>query len=369
MKPKISITRHDVADALLAVFGMSETQKSGQDDGTVRVYTYDDIPADGDGEINGETGFISHKRIPKPVITARKKAVVVISILLLIGASLTIGFTTFGSAEETYEYCENIDGRGLCGWQLKYFSGASSITELHLRYAKDSDGSELKDRPLVACASFSASNSTYLKTIYIGPSVSFIGYWAFCNNSALENIFVDPENKSYCDVDGVLFTKDMKKLVCYPMGKKAESYVIPETVTAVGTVAFYKCEGLKFVTLPASLEIIEEMGFFGCSSLSGFSLPDGLKVIGKDAFSYCGSLPDIIFIPASVREIGTYAFFECGSIDMICLENRDGVTKIGDNWLPKIDKAMFKTRYPQVRYGVSVREFIDMTKREGAKDE
>ena len=150
MKPKISITRHDITDALLAVFGMSETQNSGQDDGTVKVYTYDDIPADGDGEINDETGIVSHKRIPKPIITVRKKSIIVISILLLIGASLTIGFTSFGSAEETYEYCEDIDGNGLCGWQLKYFSGASSCAELHLQYAKDSGGNELEDRPLIS---------------------------------------------------------------------------------------------------------------------------------------------------------------------------------------------------------------------------
>ena len=43
----------------------------------------------------------------------------------------------------------------------------------------------------------------------------------FYNCTSLEGFQVDNENKKYCDVDGVLYTKDTNELICYLEGKKA----------------------------------------------------------------------------------------------------------------------------------------------------
>ena len=87
------------------------------------------------------------------------------------------------------------------------------------------------------------------------------------------NIEVDSENEYYTVKDNVLFTKDMKKLVCYPWKEvtynnksKVEtfSYEIPEGVEEIGNEAF-ACEQLSEVKFPNSLKKIGSMAFSSCS--------------------------------------------------------------------------------------------------------
>ena len=61
---------------------------------------------------------------------------------------------------------------------------------------------------------------------------------AFQQCSALTHIYVDPKNATYCDIDGVVFTKDMTTIVVYPGGKAGTHYTIPYDVTQIGEYAF-----------------------------------------------------------------------------------------------------------------------------------
>ena len=46
-----------------------------------------------------------------------------------------------------------------------------------------------------------------------------------------KNIFVDKDNPYFIDIDGVLFSKDKKKLLAYPMKKnEGAEYVVPNSV-------------------------------------------------------------------------------------------------------------------------------------------
>ena len=74
------------------------------------------------------------------------------------------------------------------------------------------------------------------------------GGWAFDGCEALAKIDVASGNKNYSSVDGVLFSKDKKTLVCYPPGKAAKSYEIPRGVTSIGKNAFSICLSLTQVT-------------------------------------------------------------------------------------------------------------------------
>lgn len=62
---------------------------------------------------------------------------------------------------------------------------------------------------------------------------------------------------------------------------------IPETVTKIGSGAFYDCTNLVEVKLPNGLTIIESRTFAGCSSLTSISIPSSITTIG--AFSFSGS--------------------------------------------------------------------------------
>ena len=88
--------------------------------------------------------------------------------------------------------------------------------------------------------------------INIPSGVTSIGEAAFSNCSSLEKIVVSGSNKSYCSVDGVLFSKDKSTLICYPSGKRGETYTIRMGVGYIENAAFLGCVYLKSVNYNGS---------------------------------------------------------------------------------------------------------------------
>lgn len=107
---------------------------------------------------------------------------------------------------------------------------------------------------------FSASG---LVEITIPASVSYMGSRVFVGCRSLTKIEVAAGNPSFCSVDGVLFTKDMKTLIAYPAAKPGASYTIPETVTTISAQAFGSSKYLTSVTIPSSVVSIENSAFNG----------------------------------------------------------------------------------------------------------
>lgn len=77
----------------------------------------------------------------------------------------------------------------------------------------------------------------------------------------LENIFVDENNKYFCSVDGVLYTKDKKYLIAYPFEKKETEYVMEDETISMDPFAFAGFSGLKHLVLGKSFENYEIFGF------------------------------------------------------------------------------------------------------------
>lgn len=78
----------------------------------------------------------------------------------------------------------------------------------------------------------------------------------------IKSIKVAAGSTSYVDEDGVLFNYDKTILVDYPGGKSGESYVIPSTVTTIGTYAFISdIPALTTITIPASVSVINNSAF------------------------------------------------------------------------------------------------------------
>ena len=117
---------------------------------------------------------------------------------------------------------------------------------------------------------FSVAGCTALISISIPASLKGIFRPAFvgCNN--LIDVTVHPDNPDYSSDSGVMFSKDKTKLAYYPMGRKGD-YVIPNSVTRVGTEAFYYCAGLTSVTIPHSVTQIGDNAFDGCTGLTSVS--------------------------------------------------------------------------------------------------
>lgn len=100
-------------------------------------------------------------------------------------------------------------------------------------------------------------HSGSIEEIYIPKSVETIEDTAlFFKCLSLKKIEVDDDNQNYCDVDGVLFTKDMKALLEYPAAREAEVYVVPDTVTEIRYFSF--CPKIQKIVIGDNVKIIDE---------------------------------------------------------------------------------------------------------------
>jgi len=98
-----------------------------------------------------------------------------------------------------------------------------------------------------------------LTKIDIPSSVTSIGGGAFSNNPRLVAINVDPCNAAYTSIDGILFDKSGKTLICYPCGK-SNKVIISDGVTSIGNGAFF-CNKLTSIVIPDSVRSIDDKAF------------------------------------------------------------------------------------------------------------
>ena len=180
----------------------------------------------------------------------------------------------------------------------------------------------IRDRAFNKCIS--------LNSITIPKSVQDIETYSFFGCTSLEAINVAGSNKNYADVNGILFSKDKTKIVCYPANKKNMSYSIPVSVKVVGVAAFRDCIYLKGITIPDSVTNIEHHAFSNCKSLKSITIPDSITAIEMATFIDCASLTGVK-IPASVTSIGWGAFSNCTSLTKITIPA--GVKTIADKAL------------------------------------
>lgn len=205
---------------------------------------------------------------------------------------------------------------------------------------------EYEGVPVTKIADFSIANLEYVTTVYIGKNVKEIGAWAISNNHHITEFKVDEANEYFCDIDGVLFTKDMKTLLFYPIAKdlvtekdangnevQVSTYKIPDGVETIRSKAFYKCYPLKELEMPDTIKVIEEKAFFRCERLGNFKMSQSIETIGKDAFSYCYGLTEMSIFN-SIKQIDTYAFYNCENLLTINVDAVESNLTLGDKWYP-----------------------------------
>ena len=140
-----------------------------------------------------------------------------------------------------------------------------------------------------------------LREITIPSGVTSIGERAFSDCMNLREINVAESNKIYRSINGVLYTKDLRTIICYPEGKGNGSFVIPLGVTRIENGAFKWCASLQEITLPPNVTSIGKRAFFACCSLKTIILPSNITSIGADVFVGCENLQRIN-IPAGTLE-------------------------------------------------------------------
>jgi hypothetical protein len=151
---------------------------------------------------------------------------------------------------------------------------------------------------------------TSLISVNIPSSVTSIGEHAFYYCAGLTSITVDDANTAYCSVDDALLDKARTTLIYCPEGKTG-TYIIPSSVTNIGSYAFCSCSGLTSVTIPSSVTNIGSFGFYRCSALTKISIPALVTDIGNAAFYGCSSLANITVNATTPPTLdGLYVFSE-----------------------------------------------------------
>ena len=107
------------------------------------------------------------------------------------------------------------------------------------------------------------------------------------------------------------------------------SVSIGDSVTSIGGCAFQGCSSLTSITIPEGVTSLEYQTFYNCTSLESVTLPEGLLSIA-DRYNYgvfenCTSLKSIV-IPDSVTSVGSRAFYGCSGLTSITIP--EGVTTI-----------------------------------------
>ena len=129
-----------------------------------------------------------------------------------------------------------------------------------------------------------------LTSVVVPDSAVTVGYGVFASCSGLTNIYVSPDHPTLATINGVLFDKTEKKLVCYPCAFKTSEYAIPQGITAIGSGAFYDCSSLTSIVIPDSVTTIGEWAFTSCSGLTNITIPNSITTIGKEAFHGCTNI-------------------------------------------------------------------------------
>ena len=154
-----------------------------------------------------------------------------------------------------------------------------------------------------------------LEEIHFGKSFEAFGELSFYNCLKLNKITLSHENEHYSLLEGVLYTKDMERLVLYPVDDYRENVIIPDGVVILDD---YVLRGARMrnLTIPDSVQIIGEQAFNNNISLTTLDLGDGVTEIREGAFAYCKNLREVK-LPSALVTIGENAFYMCSGIKTI----------------------------------------------------
>lgn len=178
--------------------------------------------------------------------------------------------------------------------------------------------------------------------VHIRANVSALEASVF-DNVKVSSFSVSSSNKYLKAIDGVLYTKDGKKLVRYPSAKKGPvvipstvtsiaqnafrgcsgitSIQIPESVSIIGSGAFYKCKKLETIHIPSKVTALRKQMFYHCRSLKNITLSSNLEILGQSAFEGCHSLENIK-LPSSLQKIKRNVFYNCNSLKEISIPDK-----------------------------------------------
>lgn len=237
--------------------------------------------------------------IGKKVKNAKlKKTVFIIVLLLAIGLAMYFSIRTVHTDE--YEYELLADGT----YMLVSFSNTGDTTDIVVDYVVDLETGEKDYTKVVSAIDEYAFNcDEYLISITIGESVNTIDCKSIYSCWYVQNVYVDENNEYFCDIDGVLYTKDLTEIIYYPTDHDA--YLRTQT----GYDNLLDDDGNAMTELWETTERYDEEFLAEYNSaVRTYVLPSTVTTIGDLAFAY--SNITALYIPEGVTYMGSMALFD-----------------------------------------------------------
>ncbi|HAG05038.1 MAG TPA: hypothetical protein DCG28_06300 [Lachnospiraceae bacterium] len=198
---------------------------------------------------------------------------------------------------------------------------------------------EINGKPVLEIDKSAFKRCTSLREVYIPKSIVNVGVWAFKSCPLLLNIKVDPDNATYSDIDGVLFSENYSTLINFPMGRSGV-YDVPRGTVNIAAYAFYMCNLLNKINVPSTVANIQSHAFECCSNLISIKIDkdnayysDENGVLydkrGVRLIAYPAGHSTSCVIPEKVRTIDEYAFYGCDSLRYVyCIRGTEADNKM-----------------------------------------
>lgn len=300
----------------------------------------------------------------------KKAIVVVLAMAILFSLSVAL-FACGNDSELKWRFELNEDGKSYTATPdiQKYFD-----EEAYKKYAEkhpdDEQALEKKYLKLMEKAqkNFNKVTKASIPAEYKGLPLTKVNTNFLSAFENLKTITVSEKSEHFAAIDNVLYAKNIDA-VYFVLKTLSGEFTLPDSVTSIGSTAFYGCTGLTSITIPDSVTSIGSSAFSGCTGLTSITIPDSVTSIGDLAFYGCTGLTSIsgsannvsnvvkyirrssfvveitsgtsisqaafsgcsgltsITIPDSVTSIGSSAFRDCTGLTNITIP--DSVTSIG----------------------------------------
>lgn len=204
---------------------------------------------------------------------------------------------------------ETVNNEGTTYRVTEIGEGAFTQSQLYLRYVEIGDGVERIGR--------GAFHMSDIDSIYIGKSVSYIGYDAFGYCDRLRKVLIK-DLTAWCNINFDKYGSNPLNNIythLFVNGEEITHLVIPENVTEIKKLAFM---GGQFtsVTIPEGVTRIGEQAFFGCTINTPLVLPNSITTIEERAFWACHDLPEV-YLGYNIDSIGSWAFSSCDQLTKV----------------------------------------------------
>lgn len=273
--------------------------------------------------------------------------------LKVVGSSVFLGCTSLETAKssaltvlgkEMFAMCTSLKEFTFGGNYVPYgaFMDCSSLASFTFTVKSDFRGigenafTNAKGLTVITlpAGSYSVGNkafyNTSLKTVEVGKAEVVFELAAFKSCSTFKssassgftiNGSANGENELYKTVDGVLYSKDMTKLIAVPSA--TQSYELPSSVTSLSDGAL---AGLS-ISRALDLSKITEIGAYALSgsSFTSVALNPALTVIPEGLFAEAENLTEVTGLQ-NIKKIGAYGFYRAKTTNL----ELPSVTAIGD---------------------------------------